>query len=141
MRGLFVDTSFAVALAYQTDANHLQALAWLQRIQAGRFPLVTTRAVLLEIGNALSRLRQRPLAIATLRQFEASPQLRIEPLTDELFLAGFELFTARTDKEWSLTDCISILVMQEHGLTQALTADEHFAQAGFKALLREPLPA
>lgn len=138
MRGLFVDTSFAVALAYQTDAHHRQAVAWQQRIQADELPLVTTRAVLLEIGNALSRQRQRPLAVAVLRQLESSPQVRIEELTPELYHAAFELFAARTDKEWSLTDCISILVMQEHGLTDALTADEHFAQAGFRVLLREP---
>jgi uncharacterized protein len=42
---------------------------------------------------------------------------------------------SRRDKEWSLTDCISFVVMKERGLTEALTADHHFEQAGFKALL------
>jgi predicted nucleic acid-binding protein len=48
---------------------------------------------------------------------------------------GFDLFSKRPDKEWSLTDCISFVVMQEHGVTDALTTDRHFAQAGFTMLL------
>lgn len=47
-----------------------------------------------------------------------------------------QLYTQRPDKDWSLTDCISFVVMKQHGLTEALTADRHFEQAGFKALLR-----
>ena len=43
----------------------------------------------------------------------------------------------RSDKSWSLTDCISFVVMGEHGITDALTGDRHFEQAGFRALLRE----
>jgi predicted nucleic acid-binding protein len=52
-----------------------------------------------------------------------------------LFDAGLELYSRRPDKEWSLTDCISFVVMEEHGLTEALTTDHHFEQAGFTALL------
>jgi hypothetical protein len=49
---------------------------------------------------------------------------------------GLALYAARPDKEWSLTDCVSFLVMQDHGVTEALTADHHFEQAGFVALLK-----
>ena len=56
--------------------------------------------------------------------------------TQELYRSAFDLFSQRTDKEWSLTDCISFVVMQQRGLTEALTSDGHFEQAGFKALLR-----
>jgi hypothetical protein len=48
---------------------------------------------------------------------------------------GLDLFAGRSDKNWSLTDCISFVVMQDEGLTEALTGDSHFEQAGFKALL------
>jgi predicted nucleic acid-binding protein len=52
-----------------------------------------------------------------------------------LFAAGVELYGTRPDKEWSLTDCISFVVMKREGLTDALTGDRHFEQAGFKVLL------
>lgn len=141
MTRLFVDTSYAVALVSRTDAHHGSALGWAARVQAGGVELVTTRAVMLEIGNALARQRFRRHAVALLKAFERDSTVWIEPVTEERYAAAFELFSLRADKEWSLTDCISILVMQELGLADALTADEHFAQAGFKALLREPLPA
>ncbi len=57
------------------------------------------------------------------------------PLTDELYQQAFDLFRDRPDKEWGLIDCASFVVMQR-GLTEALTPDEHFEQAGFRALLR-----
>jgi predicted nucleic acid-binding protein len=58
------------------------------------------------------------------------------PASPELFQRGVELFRARPDKEWSLTDCISFVVMTEKGLSEALTGDRHFEQAGFHALLK-----
>jgi hypothetical protein len=57
------------------------------------------------------------------------------PSSNELFAAGVELYATRPDKEWSLTDCISFVVMEREGLTDALTGDRHFEQAGFKVLL------
>ncbi len=61
--------------------------------------------------------------------------MTIVPSSSDLFWRGIKLFDARPDKEWSLTDCISFEVMAELGLTDALTADHHFEQAGFRALL------
>ena len=58
------------------------------------------------------------------------------PASHSLFQEGVQLYNARPDKDWSLTDCISFVVMQEHGLTDALTGDHHFEQAGFTALLK-----
>jgi len=63
-------------------------------------------------------------------------QTTILPLSDESFDRGASFFAARPDKDWSLTDCISFVVMQERGITDALTADHHFEQAGFVALLK-----
>ena len=57
-------------------------------------------------------------------------------MSEALFEAGFNLFEARPDKDWSLTDFISFVVMEREGLTEALTGDHHFEQAGFTALLR-----
>ena len=59
----------------------------------------------------------------------------IVPASQDVFEQGVELFENRLDKDWSLTDCISFIVMRERGLTEALTGDHHFEQAGFRALL------
>ena len=64
------------------------------------------------------------------------PDVTIVPSDAGLFAEGLALYASRTDKEWSLTDCISFVVMQRHQLNEALTGDHHFDQAGFKALLR-----
>ena len=97
--------------------------------------LITTRAVVLEIGNALAKLRYRSAAVQLLRALEEDPNVEIVPLSEELYKRGLQLYRERLDKEWSLTDCISITVMQERGLTEALTTDKHFQQAGFEVLL------
>lgn len=68
--------------------------------------------------------------------FRKSPKVEVTPATRELFESGWNLYAARPDKDWSLTDCISFVVMQERGITDALTGDHHFEQAGFKPLLR-----
>ena len=66
----------------------------------------------------------------------AEPTLQIVPPSDLLFQRGLDLYAARGDKEWSLTDCISFVVMGDHGIADALTGDHHFEQAGFTPLLR-----
>jgi predicted nucleic acid-binding protein len=97
---------------------------------------VVTQFVLLELANALSRANTRRLFTDLLRQLRSDPNAVIGPASGELFDRGCAAFTERPDKTWSLTDCISFVVMQEHGLTEALTADHHFEQAGFAALLK-----
>ena len=58
------------------------------------------------------------------------------PASRRLFTRGLALYKERTDKEWSLTDCISFVIMRDLKLSAALTADRHFEQAGFMALLK-----
>ena len=60
----------------------------------------------------------------------------VVPAETDLFRRGLDLYHNRPDKEWSLTDSISFVVMKDRGLTEALTGDHHFEQAGFVALLR-----
>jgi len=64
-----------------------------------------------------------------------SSSCEIIPVSSALFQGALDLYHERTDKEWTLTDCTSFLIMQEHGITEALTGDRHFEQAGFTALL------
>lgn len=133
---VFLDTSFAIALSAVTDQNHIRAVELADQIEAKGTRLVTTQAILLEIGNALSKQRYRVAAIQLLESLKADPNVEIVLLTNELYAAAFNLFKSREDKEWGLVDCISFIVMQNRGITDALTADDHFHQAGFRALLR-----
>ena len=98
--------------------------------------MVTTRAILLEIGNSLARRRHREVGVALLEFLENDPRVEILPLSEDLYRRGFELFGLRADKDWGLVDCLSFVAMQDQGLQEALTADDHFEQAGFRALLR-----
>jgi hypothetical protein len=134
---LFLDSSYAIALAASSDQLHSRALELAEEIERESRRLITTRAVLLEIGNALSKQRYRAAAVQLLASLESDPSVEIISLTGDLYSQAFELFRDRPDKEWSLTDCASFAVMQARDLTDALTSDEHFEQAGYRALLRQ----
>ena len=137
MTRLFLDTSFAVALSSPKDHHHPRALALARDLERLGYQMVTTRAVILEIGNSLSRLRYRSRGVALLEFLETDPRVEIVPLSEDLYQKGFEIFRRRHDKEWSLVDCMSFVVMQDRGLKDSLTTDDHFRQAGFRALLLE----
>ena len=131
----FLDASYAIALASASDQRHEQAIKLAQQLEAERAKLVTTRTVVLEIGNALSRLRYRQAAVALIDSLERDVRMEIVPLDEALYRRAWALFRQRPGKEWGLTDCTSFVLMQGRGITQALTADQHFRQAGFQALL------
>ena len=131
---VFLDTVFVVALINRRDQYHQQACELTDRFE--RHPLLTTDAVLLEIGNALAR-NYKEEAVEILEHFFTSDEVEIVHLTPQLFGQAFELYRSHKDKEWGLVDCISFVVMRERNLDQALTFDRHFAQAGFQALMRE----
>jgi uncharacterized protein len=134
---LFLDASYAIALAASSDQLHSQALELADEIERQQRRMITTRAVLLEIGNALSKQRYRAAAVDLLSSLETDPLVEIVSLTSDLYSKAFELFRNRPDKQWGLTDCASFVVMQARELTDALTSDDDFAQAGFRALLRQ----
>src|SRR4051812_37696071 len=114
---VFVDTAMVIALLIETDEHHAEA--WSAILSMQRTAFVTTRAVCLEIGSALSRPRYRPLAVEVLASIENDPAFEVVPLLEDLYAEGLTLFTARTDKAWSLTDCLSFAVMRKRGITTA----------------------
>lgn len=131
MRG-FADTSWFQAILSTRDQHHEAATA------ASRLPwslLVTTEFVLLELGSTFSQPDDRSDFLLIDRMVRTRDDVLLIPATSGLLQRGRDLFATRSDKAWSLTDCISFVVMQEHGLTEALTTDHHFSQAGFHALL------
>ncbi len=130
---IFVDTLFVVALISPRGQYHPQALDLADRFEGEA--LLTTDAVLLEIGNALAR-SYKDQAVEIIEHFFTSDEVEIVRLNPELFEKAFTLYKTHQDKAWGLVDCISFVVMRQVGITQALTFDQHFLQAGFQALMR-----
>ena len=135
MNRVFLDTSYAVALSATTDENHARAVELADELETSGTRFITTRAILLEIGNALSKVRHRSAAIRLLTALENDPKVEIVGASDELYRRAFEIFSDRVDKEWGLIDCMSFVVMNDEGINDALIADNHFRQAGFHVLL------
>lgn len=135
MNSVFLDSAYAIALSSSSDQYHERARSIAEQLEADGTLLITTRAVVLEIGNALAKQRYRAAAIDLLNSLETDPGVEIVPISEVLYQRAFQFYCERRDKEWGLTDCISFVVMQDRGLIDALTTDEHFKQAGFHALL------
>ena len=131
---VFVDTVYWLALLNRNDSWHARAVEWSTRINE---PLLTTEAVLTEAADALCRADRRHWAIEMIGSVRRDRAVTCVPTTAKLFADGFVLYSTRPDKDWSLTDCISFVVMGQRRVDRALTADTHFPQAGFRALLRE----
>ena len=134
----FIDTSFFLALSLADDALHQRAVAW-QRAIIGK--LVTSEFVLLEVADDLSQPHLRKFASSIFSFVREDGQISVIPAGHAAFEKGYDLYIARKDKEWGLTDCISFQIMRERGITDALTHDPHFEQAGFRALLRQDPPS
>lgn len=132
MTPIFIDSAYVIARVNRRDQYHAEAQLLAQRYVGRQF--ITTNGVLLEIGNALSR-SFRAAAVQVIEQFLASPKVEIVYITPTLFASAFALFGQMSDKQWSLVDCASFVVMRERGINEALTPDTHFLQAGFQALL------
>jgi uncharacterized protein len=133
---VFLDAVYAIALSSPDDQFHEEALALADELEAAGNRLVTTQAVILEIGNSLSKQRYRAAAVRLIASLLTDPDVDVVPLSAELLDRAFRLYVERQDKEWGLTDCVSFVVMSDRGIREALTADEHFRQAGFLPLLR-----
>ncbi len=128
----FADTFYYLALLNPEDEAHERALvATAER----KGKLVTTQWVLTEVGDAFAAPAYRQRFIQLVRVIEADPDTMVISASDELFRDAVKLFSERPDKTWPLTDCISFLVMERHGIQHVLTGDRHFAQAGFTLLL------
>jgi predicted nucleic acid-binding protein len=133
---VFADTFALIAWLNPRDDSHAVVAAYLDGF-AGR--LLTTEWVLMELADALSAPEARSTAAAFLRAVRADPLFDVVGYVPTVYQAGFDLFAARPDKAWSLTDCISFAVMTERGVSEALTADHHFEQAGFRAIFKKGL--
>ena len=129
----FADTSYLLALLSRDDEFHASAVEFSATLDE---VVVTTMWVLTELGDALHRGRNRQTFARFLDTLGEHGDLDVVAASPELFQRAVALFRSRPDKEWSLTDCISFVVMAEKGIVEALTSDRHFEQAGFKGLMK-----
>ena len=134
MNRVFIDTSFVVALINEKDQHHVLASELAETFDGQ--PLIITDAVLLEVGNALSR-NFKESAADVITDFLTSDEVEVVNLNAALFQKALELYRTHTDKTWGLTDCVSFIVMRERGIADALTHDKDFRQAGFNPLTRD----
>lgn len=136
MPAVFVDSVAWIALLNSSDSLHAQAQQVLADLRRQSTPLLTTDFVLLEVADALSAPAFRDHTVRFIDSLREQPIVRIIPASEGLLAAGWSLYSNRSDKEWSLTDCISFATMTAEGVTDAFTSDHHFEQAGFRCLLR-----
>ena len=133
MRKAFGDTFYFLALLDSRESRHSQAVA---ARRDARMQLVTTEWVLTEFGDAYHHPNDRADFVALYHALVNDPRVKIIAADTRLFQRAVDLYEKRSDKDWSLTDCISFVVMQDEGIQDALTGDRHFEHAGFIALLK-----
>ena len=134
-RRVLLDTSFLIALENRSDPHHQRAKEWDRALFDEAAICVLHWGILLEIGDGYARLGRRSKSEDLFNRLLNEDRYHVEPLSESLFEEGMEIYLTRRDKEWGLTDCLSFALMHTEGITEALTADVHFRQAGFTALL------
>ena len=137
MKTVFADAGYWIAILDPMEMLHLQAKKLSQNYKGAK--LITTEMVLIKLLNfyAAGGARMRTLAAKYVAALRQNSSVEVVSLDSTLFNKGHQLYAARPDKEWGMVDCVSFVVMQERGLTDALAYDHHFQQAGFRALMRE----
>jgi uncharacterized protein len=133
MNAVFADSYYYFAILNRSDEAHGRARGATLRLKAR---VITTDWVLTELGDGMAAPNSRAAFLRTVEHLRNDSEVTIVPFSPELRDAGLQLFAARPDKHWSLTDCISFVVMRREGITDALTGDHHFEQAGFRAPLK-----
>ncbi|MEN9519855.1 MAG: hypothetical protein RLZZ381_2443 [Cyanobacteriota bacterium] len=135
MTPIFVDTSALIALGNKKDLFHQQAIEIRNQLKSQNRNFITTNAILLEFGNAFSRIHLKPVAISVIKAIKMSPKWESILINELFFERAFTLYQKMNDKEWGLVDCSSIIVAKEREITEVFSTDRHFKQAGFTILL------
>jgi len=129
-----LDTAYILALFNPRDEYHKKAVELFPQIRKAHEVWIT-EAVLTEVGNALAKVN-RSAAVTFINSCYMTTNVKVVSVDRELFIRAIEFYNNYSDKDWGITDCISFIVMQDNGVTKALTTDDHFQQAGFQVLLR-----
>lgn len=137
MKVVFVDTFYWNALANPRDSWHTRVIQASKTLSPVR--MLTTDEVLVEFLTFLSKEGSdlRKAAVALVRKVRDNPNITVVPQSRASFESGLRLYADRLDKQYSLTDCISMETMRLYGLIDVLTHDHHFSQEGFNILLTD----
>jgi predicted nucleic acid-binding protein len=136
MRRLFVDTFYLIALSNPRDQWHQRVVVFSQSLTDYR--LYTVEEVLAEFLTFCSTAGThiRAEAVRTVRDALYDPQWTVFPQSHTSFLEALSLYESRPDKEYSLTDCVSMQTMRREGMAEVLSNDHHFTQEGFRIMFR-----
>lgn len=133
---VFVDAGYLIALDSFKDENHAVATGHWRDFARSRPELVTTSLVLAETVAFFQKRGQHAKAVQVGLRVLSGVGIELVHVDEALCRAGFEYLRARRDKHYSLTDCVSFVLMQRRGIREALAFDAHFEQAGFVRLPR-----
>ncbi len=132
MKSIFLDTGYLLALELSNDQNHRAALKHWRSLKNSLPPLVTTSYIFDEVVTYFNSRGYHSKAIEVGSRLLNSASVQLVHVDEDLFMEGWRYFQKHKDKEYSLTDCISFLVMKNFGIETAFAFDKHFVQAGFK---------
>jgi predicted nucleic acid-binding protein len=134
MQHVFADAFYWIALANPADQWHVPVSNFDKENPATK--ITTTEEVLTEFLNYFSESgeRRRSVAVGICQNAISNFNIEVIAQSHESFEEGLTLLTQRTDKGYSLTDCISMIAMKDRGIDAVLSHDRHFAQEGFKVL-------
>jgi uncharacterized protein len=131
MNSVFLDTGYLIALELASDQNHKAALKHWRRVSKSLPHLVTTSYVFDEVVTFFNSRGHHAKAVELGGRLLSSASVQLVHVDEVLFLEGWQYFQKHKDKMYSLTDCISFVVMNRHRINTAFTFDKHFSQAGF----------
>ncbi|MCY4579249.1 MAG: PIN domain-containing protein [Chloroflexi bacterium] len=137
MRMVFIDSLHLIALILK-DQWYISSLQIYEHLSSSGVRFVTTYEVLTEVLAGVSRGRPeiRTEAVATAHDIIADPNITLVQPSTDLFTRGLGLYASRPDKRYSLTDCISMVVMRDMNITEVLTHDRDFENEGFVRLIK-----
>jgi predicted nucleic acid-binding protein len=135
MTSLFIDTSYLIALEVVDDQSHEAAVKhWSSLMASGRHSLLTHSYVFTETVTYLNNIRLHFKAVELGKDLLRSRRVNLVHVNEEIFYEAWDYFQKHKDKRFSLTDCVSFVLMKQLGITKALSFDRHFVQAGFTKL-------
>lgn len=134
---VFVDTSAWLALINEADTEHATAKTLRDKLLRSKKRFLITDYIIVEIANSLCKTRWRSHAVRLINSIRETDSIEVVEIDKEILDDAWGMYSTRTDKEWSLTDCVSFVVMKRHGIKEAFTNDRHFEQAGFIVLMRQ----
>lgn len=135
-QAVFVDTSAWLALINEADTDHLKVRAIRDKLLHSKKSFLVTNYIIIEIANSLCKARWRTRAVKLINSIYATEFIEVIEIDKGIYDEAWDMYSSRNDKEWSLTDCTSFVVMKKYDIRDAFTNDHHFEQSGFNILIK-----